>query len=168
MPVRINVDAYTGYRANERPRQFCLDDDVFEVEEVEDRWYDPNGEYFKVRTIDGKRYLLRCDTATSEWTLQNAFDGAELLARTSITLVSVEPLAIRESEQRIAGCERCRPEHSELPFDWILADVLAKHGAYEFILSEPGQCPNCKAEVSEKTLVQPQGGIEVAPAIRIQ
>jgi hypothetical protein len=161
MSLRIYVDAYSGYRANEHPRQFCLDEDVLEIVAVEDHWYDPSAKYFKVRTIDGKLYLLRCDSQTSEWTLQSGFDGAELLARTSITLVTVEPQAIREAERRIAGCERCRPEHSELPFDWILADVLAKHGAYEFILTEPGRCPNCRAELSEKTLIEPQGGIEV-------
>jgi len=61
MSLRIYVDAYSGYRANERPRQFCLDDDVFEIAEVQDRWYEPNPEYFKVSTIDGKLYLLRCD-----------------------------------------------------------------------------------------------------------
>ena len=76
-------------------------------------------------------------------------------------LVTVEPQAIREAEQRIAGCERCREGQSEIPFDWILADVLAKHGAYEFIFTEPGRCPNCRAELSEKTLIEPQGGIEV-------
>jgi hypothetical protein len=124
MSLEIQVDAYSGCRANERPRQFCLDEDVFEIDEVEDRWYDPNAEYFKVRTTDGKRYLLRCESETSEWTLQSGFDGAELLARTSITLVTVEPEAIRAAKQRIAGCGRCREEHAELPFDWILADVL--------------------------------------------
>ena len=64
MPLRVYVDAYSGYRANERPSQFCLDDEVFEIANVEDRWYDPNAEYFKVRTIDGKCYLLRCDAQT--------------------------------------------------------------------------------------------------------
>jgi hypothetical protein len=49
---------------------YRLDEKVFEIEDVEDRWYDPNAEYFKVRTVDGKRFLLRCDAQTSEWTLQ--------------------------------------------------------------------------------------------------
>jgi len=101
------------------------------------------------------------DAQTSEWTLQSGFDAADLLARTSITLVSVEPQAIRESEQRIAGCDRCREEHAEIPFDWILADVLGKHGPYEFILTEPGLCPNCKSALTEKTLIETQGGIEI-------
>jgi hypothetical protein len=44
-------------------------------------------------------------------------------------------------------------------FDSILADVIGKRGAVEFVLTGTARCPNCKAEVSEKTLVEPQGGI---------
>jgi len=43
--------------------------------------------------------------------------------------------------------------------------VLEKHGAFDFILSEAGRCPNCKAVLTEKTLVEPQGGIEVGATI---
>ena len=64
-------------------------------------------------------------------------------------------------EQRIAGCERCRGDEAELPFDWILAGVLSKHGPYEFVMSEPARCPNCRAELTEKSLVEGQGGVEV-------
>jgi hypothetical protein len=154
MSVPIYVDAYSGYRANERPREFRLDDEVYPIVDVEDRWYDPNAEYFKVRAADGKRYLLRCDATTNEWSLQSGFDGAKLLARTSITLVTVEPQAIRTAETRITGCGRCRGEHAELPFDCVVADVLGRQGRYEFVLSEPGRCPVCRAELSEKTLVE--------------
>jgi hypothetical protein len=158
--VPIRVEAYSGYKSNERPRRFCLDENVVEISTVEDRWYDPNAEYFKVRAADGRCFLLRCNSRTGEWTLQSGFDGAEILSRTSITLVTVEPEAIRAGEKRIKGCEQCRPEHAELPFDSILAEMLGKRGAHAFILSEPGKCPKCDAELSEKTLVQPQGGIE--------
>ena len=41
MSLRIYVDAYSGYKANERPRRFQVDEDVFEIAEVEDHWYDP-------------------------------------------------------------------------------------------------------------------------------
>lgn len=91
MSLRIYVDAYSGYRANERPRQLCLDDDVFEIADVDDRWYDPDAEYFKVRTVDGRCFLLRCDAASQDWTLQSGCDGAALLARPSIELITVEP-----------------------------------------------------------------------------
>ena len=100
-----------------------------------------------------------------EWTLQSGLDGAELLARPGIELVTVDPTTIRKAELKIAGCERCRNDESDIPFNFVIADVLEKHGAFDFILSEAGRCPNCKAELTEKTLVEPQGGIEVeAPA----
>jgi hypothetical protein len=37
-----------------------------------------------------------------------------------------------------------------------LAEVTGKHGAYEFVLSEPARCPNCRREIEEKTLVEPK------------
>ena len=80
MSLPIHVDAYSGYKANERPTQFCLDEDGFEITEVEDRWYERDAEYFRVRTPEGKRYILRYDSQEDQWTLQSGFDGAELLA----------------------------------------------------------------------------------------
>ena len=88
----------------------------------------------------------------------------ELLSRPGIEFVSVEPATIRTAELKIAGCERCRNDKSDIPFNLVIADVLEKHGAFDFILSESGRCPNCRAELSEKTLVEPQGGIEVEVA----
>src|SRR5688572_7352878 len=135
MSPRIYAGAYSGYRASERPMQFQVDEELFEIVEIEDRWYDPNAEYFKLRTADGKRYVLRYSEMDDAWTLQSAFDGAALLERRSITLVTVDAKAIREAEQRIAGCERCRGDEAELLFDSILADVLSKRGPYEFAMS---------------------------------
>jgi hypothetical protein len=93
--------------------------------------------------------------------LQSGFDGAELLARPGIELVTVDPTTIRKTESKIDGCERCRNDESDIPFNFVIADVLEKHGAFDFIMSEPAHCPNCRAELSEKTLVELQGGIEV-------
>src|SRR5262249_45221556 len=59
-------DAYSGYKANERPLKFDLDDRTYEIAAIEDRWQDPNAEYFKVRTVDGKRYLLRYGEGANE------------------------------------------------------------------------------------------------------
>jgi hypothetical protein len=47
-------------------------------------------EYFKVRTLQGKLYLLRYDERADEWTLQSGFDGDELLALCKCA-VSSEP-----------------------------------------------------------------------------
>src|SRR5215510_14233957 len=101
MALPIHVDAYSGYKANERPIRFDLDEDTYEIASIEDRWQDPEAEYFKVRTTDGKLYLLRYDERTDEWTLQSGFDGDELLARPSIEVISVDAKGIREAESRI-------------------------------------------------------------------
>jgi hypothetical protein len=165
MSLPIYVDAYSGYRANERPRLFHVDEDMFDIESVEDRWFDPNAEYFKVRTTEGKRYLLRYDLTSDEWTLQSGFDGDELLTRPSIALVTVSDEAIREAELRIEGCEQCRPKEAHIPFDFVLEDVLDKRGAFEFVLTGTARCPRCSAQLSEKTRVEPAGGIESGVAV---
>jgi len=50
MPLPIHVDEYSGHRANQRPRSFTVDEQVFNIEAVLDQWYQPSGTYFKVRT----------------------------------------------------------------------------------------------------------------------
>ncbi|HYR82618.1 MAG TPA: hypothetical protein VE422_00915 [Terriglobia bacterium] len=160
MSLEIFVDAYSGYRANERPQRFTVDKEVYEIASIEDQWRTPDAMLFKVRSTEDKQYLLRYDERTDQWTLQSGFDGDALLVRPSIELISVEPKAIREAESKIAGCERCRPEQAEIPFDWIIAEVLDKRGQFEFVLTETARCPECGGELSEKTLVEPQGGIE--------
>ena len=81
MSLPIYVDAYSGYKADEHPIRLWLDAQldgaeltgVHEIEAVEDRWYDPNAEFFKVRTTEGKRYILRYDEHEERWTLQSGF-----------------------------------------------------------------------------------------------
>ena len=80
MSVPIDVRTYAGYRANERPQHFRVDEELFEIAEVEGRWYDPDAEYFKVRCTTGKRYLLRCSTE-GEWTLERGFEESDLARR---------------------------------------------------------------------------------------
>jgi hypothetical protein len=80
MSLPIYVDAYSGYKANERPRQFVLDEEIYEIAAVLDQWYEPSATYFKVQSTEGKTYLLRYEEE-DEWTLQSGFDGDELLAR---------------------------------------------------------------------------------------
>ena len=90
MSVPIHVEAYSGYKANERPLSVSLNptiredgvEDVHDIDAVEDRWYDPNAEYFRVRTPGGKRYILRSDRETGQWTLQSGFDGEGAAVKT--------------------------------------------------------------------------------------
>ena len=75
MSAPIRVNAYSGYKANERPLSFCLDEEAHVVALIEDCWHDPGAEYFKVRTTGGKVFLLRYDRREDEWTLQSVRDG---------------------------------------------------------------------------------------------
>ena len=68
-PLRIVVDCYAGYRGEQTPRRFQLRERVFEVETVVDQWLAPDHRYFKVRTTDGDRCILRHDVAADRWEL---------------------------------------------------------------------------------------------------
>ena len=107
MSVSIHVDAYSGFKANARPRQFMLDDEIYEIAAVLDQWYEPSAMYFKVQSTEGKTYLLRYDEMADEWTLQSGFDGDELLSRPNITLITVDADVIHQAERLIESCERC-------------------------------------------------------------
>jgi hypothetical protein len=132
------------------------DEEIYEIDAVLDQWYEPSATYFKVQNTEKKIDLLRYDVEADEWTLQSRFDGDELLARPSIEVVTVDSAIAKKAEQRIESCEQCHPDGAEIPFDWILADVTGRRGPYEFMLTEPARCPNCKQEITEKRLVEPK------------
>jgi hypothetical protein len=82
------VEAYSGYKASERPRQFVLDEQIYEIAAVLDQWYEPAASYFKVHSTEGKTYLLRYDEQTDDWTLQSGFDGALIPASKFFTVLN--------------------------------------------------------------------------------
>ncbi len=68
--MTIHVESYSGYKADERPLRFQLGERWFGVEEVVDRWYDPQAIYFRVRADDGNLYILRHSEPDDTWTLE--------------------------------------------------------------------------------------------------
>jgi len=75
--MKLQVQCYAGWKADERPVRFRLKGRDFIVEEVLDQWYSPNGVFFKVRADDGHLYLLRHDQPTDEWSLESFRQTAE-------------------------------------------------------------------------------------------
>jgi hypothetical protein len=67
--MKIRVECYAGYRNEEEPRAFTLGPRRFEVVHVLDRWLDPLHRYFKVEVEDGRKFILRHDTASEDWEL---------------------------------------------------------------------------------------------------
>src|SRR5262245_10444979 len=122
MSVPVHVDGYSSWKANERPLGFELDGVYRRIYTVEDQWYSPEAQFFKVRA-DGKTYLLRYDQIQDEWTLQSGFDGDELLARPDVTLITIDAAKISEAEALIESCEACNTESTEIPFDNVLDRV---------------------------------------------
>ena len=66
----IRVRCYSGYKANEKPRDFTLRGRKLIVEEIIDQWYGINDEYFKVLANDKKIYLIKYNRNEDFWTLE--------------------------------------------------------------------------------------------------
>jgi len=76
----IEIQCYAGYKADETPRRFRLEQHWIEVEEVVDRWQQvkglamsPRADYFKVRSRGGLLYVLKHDLDASQWLLVRRF-----------------------------------------------------------------------------------------------
>jgi hypothetical protein len=68
--MKVEVEAYSGHKADERPMRFRLGQHWLAVVDVVDRWYDPDAIYFRVRAEDGDLYILRHDERADAWTLE--------------------------------------------------------------------------------------------------
>ncbi len=67
--MRLKVEAYSGYTANERPARFTLGERTLNVEEIVDRWYSEDARYFRVRADDGDTYVLKYLEGEDVWEL---------------------------------------------------------------------------------------------------
>jgi hypothetical protein len=67
--VRVRVESYSGYQADERPVRFWLRERKLEVVSIERRWYEPGWSCFRVVADDAKSYLLRRSEHGQGWEL---------------------------------------------------------------------------------------------------
>jgi hypothetical protein len=70
IPDRIfsmKIETYSGYKADEYPLRFWIENRPIEVLEVEDRWYSPQVSYFKVFADDAHHYLLKKNENNGLW-----------------------------------------------------------------------------------------------------
>jgi hypothetical protein len=68
-PKEIKVVAYSGYKANERPIQICVDDKDLEVVQMIDRWFGVDHDYFKCLANDGRVYVIKWHRTHDQWFL---------------------------------------------------------------------------------------------------
>jgi len=64
--MKLDVECYSGRKADERPIRFRLEGRQYLVETVLDQWYDPESILYKVRADDGNLYILRQQTSTPD------------------------------------------------------------------------------------------------------
>ena len=69
MGQRIEVTCYAGYKADERPTSFTLENKTLVVLDILDRWYDQDSNYFSVLVEGGTKHLLRHDLNDDFWEL---------------------------------------------------------------------------------------------------
>jgi hypothetical protein len=74
--VPIEVQCHSGYKADEYPKCFLLDNDRFEICQITDRWYQgdsnpeyPVSNYFKVETTCGKQFIIKHELEKDTWYL---------------------------------------------------------------------------------------------------
>jgi hypothetical protein len=65
--LAVRVECHAGYRGEETPRRFWIEERAIAVADVLDRWLAPDHRYFKVRGDDGDVYILRHDSAADRW-----------------------------------------------------------------------------------------------------
>jgi hypothetical protein len=64
------VNAYSGYKANERPLSFTIDDKRLEVRDLISRWAEPEKDFFKVIADDDKVYTLSWNRKSDMWLIE--------------------------------------------------------------------------------------------------
>lgn len=65
--AEIRVECHAGYREDETPRRFHLEQQTVEIAEVLDRWKEPGALFFRVRSSEGRIYVLRKDERAGHW-----------------------------------------------------------------------------------------------------
>ncbi len=66
--MKVSVECYAGYRADEAPRRFSVGERQIEIIEIIRRWQTPDARFFKIRGNDGDAYTLKNDG--QNWSLE--------------------------------------------------------------------------------------------------
>jgi hypothetical protein len=67
--MKVRVHCYSGFKADERPVRFQVGERIHQVQDVLDRWYGVDHDYFKVRVAGGDTYILCHQRNDDEWEL---------------------------------------------------------------------------------------------------
>ncbi len=65
----VRVECYAGWRGDERPVAFWVDDRRVGVETILETWSTENGTYFRIAGEDRAQHVLRRDDRRDRWEL---------------------------------------------------------------------------------------------------
>jgi hypothetical protein len=69
----IEVKAYSGYKANERPQSLLIDDTILTVKRIIKRWAEPERDCYDLLASDGKRYIVCWIRDLDVWALERVY-----------------------------------------------------------------------------------------------
>ena len=69
--MRIRVEESRSERASGAPIRFVLGEQTIEVDDLLDRWYGDEADYFRVRGADGHVYVLKHVRGHDRWELSS-------------------------------------------------------------------------------------------------
>ena len=69
---RTEVRCYAGYKADERPTSFLMDDREIQVRTILAAWREPDYLYFRVGTDDDREHELRHHEHEDYWEVREA------------------------------------------------------------------------------------------------
>ena len=80
--IPVKVDCHSGYKADEYPVCFYLQNTKYEIKEIADRWYQaqatpewPVADYYKVRTAANQEFILKHDLQCEQWFIVRSDDA---------------------------------------------------------------------------------------------
>ena len=69
----VTVNAYSGYKANERPINFTMGEETVRIVDILEFWAEPNRDCFKVRGDNRKKYSMFWIRDEDKWQIKEAF-----------------------------------------------------------------------------------------------
>ena len=67
--MKVSVECYSGYCADEKPKRFTLRNKKVEVVGLRSQWRSPGYQNFLIQGDDNSMYTLQLDTQTWNWEL---------------------------------------------------------------------------------------------------
>lgn len=74
--IPIKAECHAGFKADEYPKSYYLNNEKLEIKEITDRWYQyesnpefPVSNYFKVITTLDQEYIIKHEIQVDKWYL---------------------------------------------------------------------------------------------------